>query len=62
MQNLITVSYQKYYGSPLANLSLAIDQAELRRLFANEESKEIFPHKVTAAVFIRMGLDVEEHQ
>jgi hypothetical protein len=29
---------------------------------AEEESRETFPHNVTAANFVRMGLDLEELQ
>lgn len=44
-----------------------MNQAEERRLMAEEEAMEVgkgqhFPHKVTAAVFVKMGLDLEEQQ
>jgi hypothetical protein len=31
-------------------------------MLAKEESGEIFPHRVSAATFVRMGLEIEEQQ
>lgn len=46
----------------ISNLTTAVNLAEVRDTMAQEESLEIFPHKVTAAVFIRTGLEIEDHQ
>lgn len=48
-------------------IDTAVSQAELRELLAEEEMKQLdkgvrFPHKVTAAVFIRTALEIEENQ
>jgi hypothetical protein len=45
----------------------ALKQSDIRQLLAEEEAEQVkqgvfFPHKVTAAVFVRMGMEIEEQQ
>ena len=46
---------------------IALSQARIRKVLADEEAAEIasgeeFPHKVTAAVFVQIGLELEDQQ
>lgn len=56
-----------YLNSADFYLFAASTSIQVRQMMADEDARDMetgihFPHKVSASIFVRMGLEIEEHQ